>query len=423
MRLTAFEQSDVRIGVPSEDTSASLTPQQADALVALGARMGVRIASWQGRASLRIQQLVGVARIGDLQLEILPKLEGCSGSNAIRQNLLEMLSLTEDLELQASDRVMFVERDEPFIAALARLYCHRLLEAVRRGLRQDYVVHHQVLSRVRGKIDWPTQVKLHVAQRPEFSCIFDERSEDTLLNRTLKAALLQAASLLQGIRGTRVVTELRHMMADIGSERPSPAEVLRLRTDRMSRHLQPLLTLAKLILGNRNPDLGRSAEGNRDTFALVWDMNVLFEEYVGRVCQQVLRPKGLDVGLHESDAYLARDVERGRYAFLLRPDVMVLRGRTPCVVMDTKWKRLSAKRADLGVSNTDVYQVLTYSQRFQTPMAVLVYPHHPAVGVPGIQREFEIQGAGPAHVRVRVVTLDLGRLDSVRGQVEQGLAF
>lgn len=422
MRLTVFEQSDVRVGAPSGDAVPALTPQHADALVALGARMGVRIASYQGKASLRIQQFVGVARIGDLQLEILPKLEGCSGSNAIRQNLLEMLSLTEDLELQASERVMFVERDEPFIAALARLYCHRLLEAVRRGLRQDYVVHHQDLSRVRGKIDWPTQMKLHVAQRPEISCLFDERSEDTLLNRALKAALLQAASLLGGTRGTRIVTELRHLMADIGSERPSPAEVQRLQTDRMSRHLQPLLTLAKLILGNRNPDLGRSAEGSRDTFALVWDMNVLFEEYVGRVCEQVLRPKGLEVELHESDAYLARDLERGRYAFLLRPDVMILRGRKPCVVVDTKWKRLSAEQASLGVSNGDVYQVLAYSQRFQTSVAVLVYPHTPAIGLPGVQREFETQGKAPAKHRVRVVTVDLSHLDDVPSQLERALA-
>lgn len=422
MRLTVFEQSDVRVGAPAGDGSGCLTPEQADALVGLGTRMGVRIVSWQSRAALRIQQFVGVARIGDLQLEILPKLDGCSGSDAIRQNLLAMLSVTEDLELQASDRVMFIEHDEPFIAALARLYCNRLLEVVRRGLRQDYVLHQELLPRVRGKIDWPSQARLQTAQRTEIGCIFDERSEDTLLNRTLKAALLQAGRLLEGSRIGRVVTELRHMMVDVGDDRPSSAEVMRLSTDRMSRHLQPLLTLAKLILGNRNPDLGRSADGNRDSYALVWDMNVLFEEYVGRTCRSVLRPSGLDVGLHENDAYLARDVDRGRSAFLLRPDTLVLRGRTPCVVMDTKWKRLSVERANLGVSPADVYQVLAYAQRFQTPLAVLVYPHLPAIGLPGVQREFETHGATVAPYRVRVVTVDLAHLEDVPGQLQRGLA-
>lgn len=421
MKLTVFEQGDVRVGAPADDGLASLTPRQADALVTLGVRMGARIASWNGRASLRIRQFVGVVRIGDLQLEVLPKLERCSGPNAIRQNLLEMLSVTEDLELKASDRVLFEEHDESFIAALARLYCHRLLDAMRRGLRQDYVVRHEVLARVRGKIDLPSQVKLHAAQHAEFSCIFDERSEDTLLNRTLKAALIQAARILEGSRTNRIVTELRHMMVDIGNGRPSLPELRRLHTDRMSRHLQPLLTLAKLILGNRNPDLGRSAEGTHDTFALVWDMNVLFEEYVGRICREVLRPKGLDVDLQTSDSYLARDMERGRYAFILRPDVMVLRGRTPCVVMDTKWKRLGGERTDLGVSSTDVYQVLAYSQRFQTSMAVLVYPHLSAIGLPGVQRDFETQGPGPVRHRVRVVTVDLARLEDVPGQLERGL--
>ena len=190
----------------------------------------------------------------------------------------------------------------------------------------------------------------------------------------------------------------------------------------MSHRLAPLLALAKLLLGNRSPDLGRAATGDRRSYAVVWDMNVLFEEYVGRVCQDVLEPKGLDVDLQEAGSlHLAEEAETRRRTFLLKPDILVRKGRSPRVVADTKWKRLDPRKADLGVSGEDVYQVLAYAHRYATDTAVLIYPHHAALGRPGLQRGFVIQAGGASRVVVRVVTLDLARLERVPGEVGEGL--
>lgn len=417
MRITVSEQSAVRVG--SHGAADALSLQQAGSLVDVGEQMGARVVSWQGPTSLRVEQFVGVVRADDLHLEILPKLDGLAEPAEVRKNLLAMLAVTQDLEVQSSQLVGFLESSEPFICALARLYCHRLLDAVRRGLRQDYVVHYDQLPRVRGKIDWPAQIRSLVTQRLEFQCIFDERSEDTPLNRVLKAALLRAGKLLEGAKDTRELTELRHAMSGVSDVCPSPEKLQRLQTDRMNRSLKPLLTLAKLILGNHNPDLGRSAQGDRNTYALVWDMNVLFEEYVGRVAVKALGRRGLAVDLQDS-THLARETQTQRHAFLMTPDILVRRGSRPWAVADTKWKRLGPRQANLGVSGSDVYQVLAYAHRYRIDQAILVYPHHPALGVPGVQREFVTQGLDGTGVRVRVLTVDLARLESVPQQMEQG---
>jgi len=97
------------------------------------------------------------------------------------------------------------------------------------------------------------------------------------------------------------------------------------------------------------------------------------------------------------------------------------RGRCPRVVADTKWKRLDPRKADLGVSGEDVYQVLAYAHRYATDTAVLIYPHHAAVGRAGFQRDFVIQGAGAAPVVVLVITVDLARLESVAGQMGEAV--
>jgi 5-methylcytosine-specific restriction enzyme subunit McrC len=420
--ITVFEQSSLSIrSRPNEETS-SLDTAQALALVDVGERMGTRIATWQGPQSLRIQQFVGVVKAGDLHLEILPKIDGLPEPAQVRRNLLAMLASTEDLEVRDSEVVRFLESSEPFFCALARLYCHRMLEAIRRGLRQEYVLHQDLLPRIRGKVHWSLQAKLEATGRLEIACSFDERSEDTALNRTLKAALLTAGKMLEGTRTTNVVTELRHAMDGVTDVCPSADTRLRLRTDRMNRHLEPLLVLAKLILGNRNPDLGRSADGDRNTYALVWDMNVLFEEYVGRLAQEVLQPKGFQVVLQKgASTYLAQEAASGRKAFLLKPDILLRLERKPWLVADTKWKRLDSRQANLSVSEADIYQMLAYAHHFGVDQAVLLYPHHPALGLPGLQREFLIQGTAPQPVRVRIVTLDLARLENVSEQLLQGL--
>lgn len=422
MSITVFEQSSLSIRSRSNEETSSLDTAQALALVDVGERMGTRIAAWQGPQSLRIQQFVGVVRTGDLHLEILPKIDGLPEPAQVRRNLLAMLASTEDLEVRGSEMVRFLESSEPFFCALARLYCHRLLEAVRRGLRQEYVLHQDLLPHIRGKVQWPSQAKLQATGRLEIACAFDERSEDTALNRTLKAALLTAGRMLEGSRTINVVTELRHAMDGVADACPPADTRAHLRTDRMNRHLEPLLVLAKLILGNRNPDLGRSADGNRNTYALVWDMNVLFEEYVGRLAQERLQPKGFQVVLQKgASTYLAQEAASGRKAFLLKPDILLRLERKPWLVADTKWKRLDSRQANLGVSEADIYQMLAYAHHFGVDQAVLVYPHHPALGLPGLKREFFIQGTAPQQVRVRIVTLDLAGLENVPEQLVQGL--
>ena len=193
MRLTVLEQRELRIGARADEQTGTLSHDQARAFVDLSERMGARIVTWQSPTSLRTHQFVGFVRAGDLQLEILPKLDSLPDHTSIRQSLLGMLATTHDLEVRPSDSVGFSESDEPFIGVLARLYCRRLLDAVRRGLKQDYVLRQDLLPHVRGKIDWCAQAISQTKQKLEFNCIFDERSEDTLLNQTLKAALLSAA--------------------------------------------------------------------------------------------------------------------------------------------------------------------------------------------------------------------------------------
>jgi 5-methylcytosine-specific restriction enzyme subunit McrC len=423
LRLTVFEQSSLPVRNAARLKDGVIATSHAVALVNLSERMGALVVSWDGPAQVRVHHFVGVLQAGDLELEILPKLEGLPDPALVRHSLLAMLAQTQGVRLEISELVRYLESSEPFIAAIARLYVQRLLDAVRRGLRQDYVLHEELLPCIRGKVHWGLQARLQASLRLEFACLFDDRSLDTPLNRVLKAALLRASRILDDPASARLVSEARHALADVSNECPPLDRVVRLQTDRMSRNLEPVLALAKVILGNKNPDFGRSVFAERRSFAVVWDMNVLFEEYVGRRARAVMASLDVDVRLQQAGVYLAREAVEQKKAFLLRPDLLFAKRRGHYIAVgDTKWKRLSRSKSNLGVSQGDVYQLLAYARRFKVDLAVLLYPHHPALGPPGTLREFEIDEPQGQPTRLRICTVDLARLEDVPEQLKAAFA-
>src|SRR5204862_5701499 len=100
VRITVSEQSVVRVG--SHAPLDALSPQQARSLVDVGEQMGARFVTWQGPTSLRVEQFVGLVRVDELHLAILPKLDGLTEPGDVRKNLLAMLATTQDLEVQSS---------------------------------------------------------------------------------------------------------------------------------------------------------------------------------------------------------------------------------------------------------------------------------------------------------------------------------
>ncbi len=414
MRIVLREQSSVGVRALAGEPGLLARPD-AEALLAMADRMGARVASWESPTALRVHQFVGGVRAGDLEIEILPKIGSEGDASRVRRHLLHMLLIAEDVTVTESELVGFLKSDAPLLRVLALLYCRRLAEALRRGLRQDYVVSEEALPRIRGKVRWAAQACR--TARLEFECTFDERSEDTPLNRTLKAALRRARTMLDDARDRGSAELLQHALAGVSDTAPSLEQLARLRTDRLNHHLEPVLALARLVLIDRSPDLAGRLVGDHRSCALVWDMNVLFERFVGRVLQRSFA-EDWTVKLQDASRCLASHAD-GRGAFPLVPDILLSGRRGDVVVADTKWKALDPGDATLGVAGADAYQLVAYARTYEASLAVLVYPHHGAAA-PGLQREFRVAG-GHGPLRLRIVTVDLARPDDVEGHLRAGL--
>lgn len=135
--------------------------------------------------------------------------------------------------------------------------------------------------------------------------------------------------------------------------------------------------------------------GDSQAFALLFDMNVLFERFVAsemkKWCsdenfrennsqyQEFMKSifkesQNISIKTQEKSKFLAEKEDKN--IFQLKPDIVGYRKdlREVLFIADTKWKILSTQDRDYGISQGDMYQMFAYLAKYQCNQGFLIYP-------------------------------------------------
>ena len=359
-----------------------------------------------GRKGLRARGVVGVIATPGCQLEILPKIEGAGESGVddatLRHRLIHMLAMARDIRIDAGAITQLGWQHETLLELLIRLYCSKLTNAVRQGIPQQYTEQEDDLPALRGRLDLTRQFSTLAVSPQKLACRFDARSPDIALNQVMRAAISKLSRVAQAVDNQRTLRELSFAYADVSEVSPGALRWDLIVLDRTHTCWQELLSLARLFLSDRHQ---QTSAGSMDGYALLFEMNILFEEYVARLLARALSGTNLSVAVQGGHRDCLFEGETGR--FRTRPDLIVWRGEQIAVIIDTKWKRIT--RIDdpkRGVSQADVYQLMAYGRLYECPCVVLLYPHHGGLPSDPILQQYSI--AMPrAHESLFVTTLDV----------------
>ena len=359
-----------------------------------------------GRKGLRARGVVGVLATPGCQLEILPKIEGAGESGmddaTLRHRLIHMLAMARDIRIDARAITQLGWQRDTILELLIRLYCSKLADAVRQGIPQQYTDQEDDLPTLRGRLDVTRQFSTLAVSPQKLACRFDARSPDIALNQVMRAANGKLSRLAQAPDNQRTLRELSFAYADISEVSPGALRWDLIVLDRTNTRWRELLSLARLFLGDRHQ---QTSAGLIDGCALLFEMNILFEEYVARLLARALAGTDLSVSAQGGHRDCLFEGETGR--FRTRPDLIIRRGSRIAMIIDTKWKRIT--RIDdpkQGVSQADVYQLMAYGRLYDCPSVVLLYPHHGGLPPNPILQRYSIAMPG-AQESLFVATLDV----------------
>lgn len=367
--LTIIEHQSIPVLAKRERGAAALSQTQALFLERLEKRLPQRTFSW-GHQCVKFAHYCGVITLGDITLEILPKIYGLETEyGASREALIKMLYQARRLKPQPGGMAELSLQKHHLLDIFIRFFCELLHTELMQGMIREYLTQQENLPVLRGRLRIEQQMKHNLAHRERLFCQYDEFSADNAHNRILKYVL--SLRLAIGDQARKQVTELLMRFEAISDIRAEVSDLDQLVFDRATNRYKPVFEQCRWFLQSIHPDV---VAGGTPSLALLFDMNRLFEAYVASQLRKAIWAKGLQLREQGPQKYLIRREADNAPLFMMKPDMAILDDGRVIAIADAKWKLLDDSERKMGISQADLYQMASYASRYGVARLALIYP-------------------------------------------------
>lgn len=325
------------------------------------------------RIRIRSTSWVGVVHLRNLGIQVLPKLAGS------HLGVLEMIEQTTGLDALCRSSSVRDLNDQGsnlydlFVLLLVE-ECERIL---RGGVLADYVEEEDSLPVLRGRLLFDRQLRQRYGQLDKLICRYDECHQDIPENQILAYALDHCGRRVRHPAIAKRVHQVGAIFREVCDWtsldfRRCWGDLTYHRLNEPYRQAHNLARLVTLGAGVTNL-YGR---GSTECFAFLIDMNLLFERFVLRILQTVIRPCDVHVRYQQAESSVVWDVLGNRPYRRVVPDFVLAHNLTgrKLLAIDAKYKLYD----DSKVPPSDIYQAFIYAYAYGTfselPKAILIYP-------------------------------------------------
>ncbi len=344
-----------------------------------------------GRHGLTATQYVGLMRIGNVSIQILPKIDyKITAQEELRQsdkeiaaasNLMTMLAYACNLQIHPQDVESLKQNRGNWFEWLTFLFATELNRQLRLGMDHMYIERDEVRPILRGKWLLERQYVRNPLVIDRFEIRYADYSAQTILNRVFYAAVATLLCITQNKTNYRLLLSAYSYLAELGLDLVPPTGYKQLiHFTRLNDRFKTAFQLADLFLES---SVYHFSIGLRDVNAFMFDMNKLFEDYVAAFLvkhkyeifgEQKDRIRIITQSAGRQDFFLKQTIPSNRDIFRLKPDILIVRdGRLICIA-DTKYKKIGTPNRDLGLQEDDSYQMLAYSVALECNRIILIYP-------------------------------------------------
>lgn len=307
---------------------------------------------------IRFGSYVGVIQIGGLTIEILPKADNNENAdkNLWQNVLLNMLKVCKYIQVESISETQLKKRYQSILDVYFELYLIEVERLVKKGLIKKYRKNQSNQNALKGKLLFSQNIQQNLVHKEHFYCEHQVYDKNHLLHQILLKGLLVLKTFANDALKDKM-NRLLYEFQDFENINIQKKHFDKIIINRKNYDYQKAIDIAKIIILNYSPSLNY---GNDNLLTLLFDMNVLWEEYIFRILQKH-KTDEIEVSFQNSDKFW----ENKR----IRPDI-VLKTEYETFVIDTKWKIIEANNP----SDDDLKQMFVYNLHWKAEKTLLLYP-------------------------------------------------
>ena len=332
----------------------------------------LRIASGVGGKFIQARNYVGVLQTkSGLTIEILPKIADKNDAERSKAVFIKMLRTLKNFPFKSSNLASLKTQNLPLLEIFISMFLCELEALVKKGIKSDYVALEENLNFLKGKLNINEQIKRNSIHKERFYVGYSEFLSDIKINRIIKTTLKFLYKKSNSSKNQQKIRELLFIFDEVSECEDYKNFFAKLVINRQVKHYEQTLLWCKIFLLNNS---FTPHKGDDLSFALLFDMNALFESYVGNF----IKKKYADVSLQHSEKHLVENPK----SFKLRPDIFL----KDKFIADTKWKIIRQDNKEneekYKISQADLYQLYAYGKKYECGRLYLIYPK-----IDGVEQE------------------------------------
>ena len=317
----------------------------------------------QGGKALQVKQYVGVIETkAGTTIEVLPKIAGNDNKKEIRQTFLKMLRRLKHSPFKHLNSAHLKTDNMHLLEVFISMFNEELSQLIKKGIASDYITVEENSTFVKGKLKIKEQLQQNLTHQERFFIAYDSYESNRIENRLIKSTLQYLMKNTSSSTNKKRIREFLFVFEEVKPAKNPRDDFSKIIKTRQLKHYESILQWCELFLNNKS---FVSFKGDDIAFALLFDMNRIFEDYVAYKMKRQY-PDLLIRTQHSSEHLLTMP----RKQFSLRPDLML----NDNAIGDTKWKLVDSNKRNHGLSQSDLYQMFAYGKKYKREELYLIYP-------------------------------------------------
>ena len=381
--------------------------------------------------ALKAAQFVGIVQFKDgVIVEILPKLyrsqiavaksnEQTSDEQTNSRDLLcKMLKTLKDARFKSFNFASLVAQKMHLLDIFVMMFLDELDAIIKQGIRSKYIPQEGNLNYFKGKLLVSNNISKNNGLLHKTFMQYDDYLPDIPENRLIKSTLVYLLKTVSTSALQKRIRENCFIFDDVPLSTNYKLDYSQsAHNSRLFSHYQALIEWCNTFLTGHS---FVTQHGHNSVKALFFDMNKLFESYVGA---KLKIPEHSDFKSQHNQHSLAYSCNAEHFG--LKPDFVFKKcgvdNKLKLIIADSKWKII---RKQTQISQSDLYQMFAYYQRYKTiehnPVKVwLIYPYHGNLASDFIhnynfEQKFLDQDKNSIHLEIKFFDLDSDKFIDVK---------